>query len=121
APNSGAANAVVGDALQAKAEEITNSASLDDDSEEAGRVIELRNRVTLWLSDGSVKAMTDEAFITPKYRDESKTNVESFDIKLSGNVRWKSREFAAWANEMTVSLQPQTQDDRLAPRFRELA
>jgi hypothetical protein len=121
APNSGAANAVVGDSLRAKADDIVDSSRLDGDSEEAGRVIELRKNVRLWLNDGSVKAMADEAVITPKYRDGSKKDVESFDVKLSGNVRWKSREFAAWANELTVSLRPVSPGDLGAPRFSELA
>jgi hypothetical protein len=118
-PNSAAANAVAEDALRAKADEIADSANLDEGGG-GERVIELRKNVTLWLNDGSVKAMADEAVITRKYRDESKTSVESFDVKLSGNVRWKSRQIAAWADELAVSLQPRTLGDRAAPRFGEL-
>jgi hypothetical protein len=121
APVSSAANAVASNVLLARADEIIDSAkAAGADGEQDTGEIELRENVTLWFKDGSVKAKADQGVIVPNYARDAEATIESFDVKLIGNVRWKSPGFSAWSNELTVSLRPAAQEERSSQRFSKL-
>src|SRR5579872_4098124 len=75
-------------------------------SAERDEVVEFRSDFQLQLPDESMAAKSDGATVTVRYRDASKTVVESMTVKLSGHAHWSCGEISASAETLTLSVRP---------------
>jgi hypothetical protein len=80
--------------------------SSDGNSAERDEVVDFRSDVQIQMPDESMAAKADGATVTVRYRDGSKTVVESMTVKLSGHARWFCGEIGASADTLTLSVRP---------------
>jgi len=93
--------------LLADAAEIVDPAQLDGVTREDDRVLKLRKNVRLWLHDETVIASGNQAVIQNQKNPDP--TVGSLKITVSGNVRWTAGGLNASADELSVTLRPETQ------------
>ena len=97
------------------AAEIIDPANLDDVAAKNAKVVELRERVQLWLNDDTLTAIGDHAVLVIRKQDDADVAVQSVNMTLTGNVRWTCGVLAATGNKLHVTIRS---DNRAVPPYR---
>jgi hypothetical protein len=94
------------DSLYLEAGKIIERATPGGEAGKAERIIELQTDVRLMSHDGPMAARADRTIVTVRYRDASRTTVESLTVKLSGHAQWTRDGIAASADTLTIDFRP---------------